>query len=157
MLDQGEPVIGQDVRRIGRGIMRFRTVPVATEVRQNDATPLLEECVGPGVERTRAPEAAQQQDQRSAGAGLPIRQFYAVATSESITVHIHGPNLRDLASSVAALQVTSAGLARTSALCITSMSGRVFVDCPPSQLPKALWIVRNCTCPFPDGGAASIV
>src|ERR1039458_1964221 len=62
---------------------------MATEVRKNDATPLLDERAGPAVEhvRTCAHEAVQQ-DQRSAGPGLTTPQLHAVAAGESITAHI---------------------------------------------------------------------
>ena len=50
MLNEGEPVIGQYVRRIGGGIVRLRTVPVATQVRNNDAAPLPGQRAGPAVQ-----------------------------------------------------------------------------------------------------------
>jgi hypothetical protein len=53
VLDQGESIIGQYVRGIGGGIVRLRTVSVATEVRKNDAMPLFDEHASPAVEHLR--------------------------------------------------------------------------------------------------------
>ena len=89
MLHERKPVVCEYVRRIPGGIARFRAVPVAAEVRKNDAMPLRGECVGRAVfEHARARAAkAGQQDQRSAGPDLMPCQFHAAAAGESIPTH----------------------------------------------------------------------
>ena len=89
MLDERKPVVCEYVERIPGGIARFRAVPVAAEVRKNDAMPLRGKCADRAVfEHARAHAAeAGQQDQRSAGPDLMPRQLRAVAAGESILTH----------------------------------------------------------------------
>lgn len=95
VLDECEPVVGEDVRRIGGRIVRSRALPVAAQVRDDDAVPLLGECAGLAVFEhvlARADEAVQH-DQRPAGPGLVPCQVRAVAGGE--TKSCHGETISD--------------------------------------------------------------
>jgi hypothetical protein len=84
VIDEGERVVGEDVRRVARRVVRPPAVPVPAQVRGDDPVAPPGQGLGQRAAEDQRPAAHQpvQQDHGPPVAGLPPGQLDAVAAAE---------------------------------------------------------------------------